>query len=302
MAYSATVRLILISCPGDVPQQDLAIVRKQIYRWNVAWGPRLGTVLLPVSWSENAAAELGAPAQKILDQQLIDDCDCCIALFANRLGTPYGDAASGTAHEIDQFIASSRYVAVLRSRRKVDAAAVDHEQAAKLGHYLAAQQSRGIILQYRDDAELIDHVVQILVRLAEMAPVGRPNDTGSVSSQADLSTRPIGVQVRLDAQPRPERYGEPLVASDWHLVVQNAGDTVATNVRIVVESLAGRDQPWLILGSDNGIYEFDQFLPGQNQRLRVIADQAENKKARCTVSWSDDKGDHVNEMILSLDE
>jgi hypothetical protein len=86
MSYNATVRRLLISCPGDIPQADLAIVRRAISRWNAVYGHQFASVIVPVSCGSNAAAEFGRHPQEILNEQLVDDCNICVAIFANRLG------------------------------------------------------------------------------------------------------------------------------------------------------------------------------------------------------------------------
>jgi hypothetical protein len=67
----------------------------------------------------------------VINDQLVDACDMGIALFATRLGTPTRDSVSGTANEIER-LSAGRPVEVLRSRRPVDLARVDLEQAQKL--------------------------------------------------------------------------------------------------------------------------------------------------------------------------
>jgi hypothetical protein len=51
------------------------------YRWNVLLGEQFQHVVVPVSWSEHAAAEFGQPPQDILNRQLVDVADLGIAVF-----------------------------------------------------------------------------------------------------------------------------------------------------------------------------------------------------------------------------
>ena len=137
MSYSAVVRRALISSPSDVPGQDLLIIQRTINRWNGLYGYQMGAVVLPISWGTHAAAQFGEPPQDIINSQLVEDADICIAVFANRLGTATARAESGTAEEITRVYESGGYVGVLRSRRQVDAAHLDFQQAAELQGYLA---------------------------------------------------------------------------------------------------------------------------------------------------------------------
>lgn len=107
------MRRLLISCPGHVPLGDLATVQKVINRWNGIYGEQSGAVVVPTPWGRHAAAELGRPPQDLLNEQLVDKCDICLAIFANRLGTPTASAESGTAEEVERLSSSNKYVGVL---------------------------------------------------------------------------------------------------------------------------------------------------------------------------------------------
>lgn len=111
MAYQGTVRRCLISSPSDVPEADLAIVHKTINHWNGIYGERYGSVIIPISWGSHAAAEFGRGPQAILNDQLVDSCDMCIAMFWVRLGTPTAENESGSAEEIKRLSERGKYVA-----------------------------------------------------------------------------------------------------------------------------------------------------------------------------------------------
>jgi hypothetical protein len=134
VSYSGVVRRLLVSCPGDVPDHDLVIIRQAINHWNGVYGEDFGTALIPISWSEHAAAEFGQAPQSIINNQLVDKYDGCIAIFANRLGTPTEIAESGTAEEIHRLADSGKYVAILRSARHIDASRLDLAEATRLAN------------------------------------------------------------------------------------------------------------------------------------------------------------------------
>ena len=162
MAYSALVRRLLISCPGDVPVTNLAIVQKAVNRWNGIYGESFGAAVIPTSWGTHAAAEFGGSPQEILNRQLVDRSDICLALFANRLGTPTALAESGTAEEIERIANGGKYVAILRSRRPVDISLINLEQAQNLERYLARIGANALVLDYATDDELSQKVDTIL--------------------------------------------------------------------------------------------------------------------------------------------
>ena len=84
MVYSVLARRLLISCPGGIPTTDLSLIQKAITRWNGIYGENFETAIIPISRGAHAAAEFGDAPQKLLNKQLVDRCDMCLALFAKR--------------------------------------------------------------------------------------------------------------------------------------------------------------------------------------------------------------------------
>ena len=113
MAYPTLALHLLISAPGDVPLEDMAVIRKTISQWNLNLGRLVGLTVLPVSWTEHAVAEFGERPQAVLNHQIVAEADLAVALFYDRLGTPTGRAESGTAEEIKVVVEASKSVAVL---------------------------------------------------------------------------------------------------------------------------------------------------------------------------------------------
>ena len=113
MAYPTLALHLLISAPGDVPLADMSIIRKTISQWNLNLGRHVGLTVLPVSWTEHAVAEFGERPQEILNDQIVEGADLAVALFQDRLGTPTGEAESGTAEEIKVLVEAGKSVAVL---------------------------------------------------------------------------------------------------------------------------------------------------------------------------------------------
>lgn len=164
MAYPATVLRALISCPSDVAIDDVRGIQTAIGRWNVLLGERFGAIVVPVHWSEHAAAAFGAPPQDILNEQLVDTVDFGIAVFWSRLGSPTQVAESGTAEEINRIAAARKPLSVLRCTRPAEAVSVDPQQLAGLAAYLDELRGHALILSYRDDAELASRVDTVLTR------------------------------------------------------------------------------------------------------------------------------------------
>jgi DNA-binding transcriptional regulator LsrR (DeoR family) len=188
MAYKGTIRHCLISSPRDVPQADLAIVHKTINHWNGIYGGRYGSVIIPISWGSHAAAEFGRGAQAILNDQLVDSCDMCLAIFWARLGTRTAKNESGSAEEIERLSARGKYVAILRCIRDVPQN-TDIGQLDRLNKYLKKLESKSFIMDYENDAELGTRVENILVRgvdldQTEPAPLTGPQGLLQIAAVA----------------------------------------------------------------------------------------------------------------------
>src|SRR3954451_19309993 len=107
---------MLNPAPGDIPDEDLATVKRTASPWNWNTGRPSHLTVVPVSWSEHAVAEFGNRPQEVLNGQLIEGADMALALFVGRLGTPTGAAQCGTLEEIDRMVEAGKQVSVLVRR------------------------------------------------------------------------------------------------------------------------------------------------------------------------------------------
>jgi hypothetical protein len=227
MSFQGTVLQCLISSPSDVPLDDLATVRLEINRWNATYGRAFGTAIMPISWGTNAAAEFGQPPQDILNRQIVDQCDMCIAIFAARLGTPTKNAVSGTAEEIERLLATGKYVAVLRSERGVKPSKTDPDQLKELEQYLSKISENGLVMTYSTNDELATNV-QMIMASAAMRDHTR--------SAAELDRAGYA-----DVWPRVEHEDRSLSGGrlyrNWYLALANVGSAPARDVYIKTEPI-----------------------------------------------------------------
>lgn len=277
VAYSAVVQRLLISCPGDIPRLDLTVVHQAITRWNGIYGEQFGAVVLPISWGEHAATEFGRPPQDVINEQLVDRCDCCLALFGNRMGTPTAVAASGTAEEIERLSNGQKYVGVLRSRRLIDPSTIDLAEAVRLEAYLKGIQRTSLVLEYADDAQLARHVDTLL---------------SVVVSRDQARATDLLAKTRVaEVWPRLVREG-----TQWLLVLHNTGDAVAGEVRVVIDN-----QHWEIVADHHRMPpRVAALAPGGEVRFLVIAGFSAPRTALCTVTWNDYRGEQTNSASLRL--
>ncbi|WP_143175209.1 hypothetical protein [Cryptosporangium aurantiacum] len=287
MAFSASVRRVLISCPGDVPRSDLTVIHHAINRWNGVYGERFASVVLPISWGTHAAAQFGGTPQDLLNRQLVDRCDFCIAIFANRLGTPTSNAESGTAEEIERLGEAGKYVAVLRSNREVSRSNIDLQQAVKLDEYLKRLTSKALILEYEDDLTLGNQVETILVAAVQSEITRTRMELPEPTSAALIIPRVVSEdRVRTDSK------GRVRTSRNWYLVLENTGEVPAENVSVKFESSEPDSPPWDIHRSNSSTgADVEIIAPGASIRLILFAALGMASQVKCTVTWSDGRGD-----------
>jgi hypothetical protein len=302
MSYSVVAHRMLISCPSDVPVDDLRVVHQAINRWNGVYGRAFGAAVLPISWGTHAAAEFGAPPQDIINKQLVDQSDICLALFASRLGTPTASAESGTAEEIERISDNGGYVAILRSRRTLDPKGIDHEQAIRLDQYLAKIKSNALVLEYASDNELSQEVDTVLVSAVS-------NSQGRVGAQLQQSAGQAPLLI-AEIWPRVESAeqfasfggrGQPVRIRDWFIVLTNTGGAPAQNVTITLKPISEGDIPWRIFSdTPNSEPQIDVLAPNGEARFQLLVVDQMPIQMNCVVSWSDQRGRQQNTATLRL--
>jgi hypothetical protein len=270
----------------------------EINRWNGVYGPGFRTAITPISWGLHAAAEFGQTPQEILNKQLVDRCDMCIAIFARRLGTATRNAESGTAEEIERLRDANKYVAILRSRRPVDLPAGSLNQAKKLEQYLKKISSYGLILEYSNDVELVGQLNNIL-------PAAVASDqTRSVTELAHATGIPqtyAEVWPRLESADRirTSSRGQINTSRNWSLVLANTGTSPARDVRFKLEAPDGGTTWRVMERSEDGKPDIEILAPhGGEARFPVFPVLAAGPQARCTVTWTDERGEQSNTATL----
>src|SRR5260370_13833055 len=127
MSFPANVLMVMIASPGDV-QDERRIVTEELYRWNNANAVSRRLVLQPVKWETHSTPESGAPAQDLIDANLLHNADIIVGIFGNRIGTPTDRHPSGTVGEIKDQITARKQAMIYFSRVPVDIKTVDFEQ------------------------------------------------------------------------------------------------------------------------------------------------------------------------------
>ncbi|WP_328304493.1 hypothetical protein [Actinomycetospora sp. NBC_00405] len=295
MTYRATALRMLISCPGDVEDSDLAAVRRAITRWNVLLGEEFEHVVVPVSWSEHAASEFGEPPQDILNRQLVDVVDMGLAIFWGRLGTPTGTAESGTAEEIMHLHAAGKPVSVLRCVKPVPPRG-DHEERARLDKYLNEQvRPKALLVEYEDSGALERQVDTILNRLVRRHEKDWEPATPSGGRRGRSHIIPS-----IDSQHVTEysSKGQPKSKTKKRLVFTNEGGSEARDITWRLEPAPGGDPSGLpYVGGDE-----DQTIPvlaaGASTGYPLLGHMGTASQVVCHVDWLDDGNERHNETTL----
>lgn len=152
MSYTATTFNVMIASPGDVASER-AIVRDVVYEWNAVHSGARKIVLLPVGWETHSSPEMGAPAQQIINNQVLNKCDLLVGVFWTRIGTPTKKHLSGTVEEIEEHILSGKPAMLYFSSQPVAMDTVDLDQVQRLKEFKQSCQSRGLYEGYDSHAE-----------------------------------------------------------------------------------------------------------------------------------------------------
>jgi len=152
VSYTANTFNVMIASPGDVASER-AIIRDVVYEWNAVHSGTRKIVLLPVGWETHSSPEMGAPAQQIINRQVLNKCDLLVGVFWTRLGTPTEKHLSGTVEEIEEHIASGKPAMLYFSSQPVAMDTVDLDQIQKLKAFKQSCQSRGLYEGYDSHGE-----------------------------------------------------------------------------------------------------------------------------------------------------
>ncbi|WP_295747824.1 hypothetical protein [Undibacterium sp.] len=152
MSFFAQVFRVLIASPSDVSiERDIAV--RAIQDWNDLNALQRNLVLLPVRWETHSAPEYGKRPQEIINKQLVDDCDLLVGIFWTRLGSPTGNAESGTVEEIERIAQTGRPVMLYFSKAKQDLDKIEIDQLQKLRDFKNKTFPNALVESYADHVE-----------------------------------------------------------------------------------------------------------------------------------------------------
>jgi hypothetical protein len=297
MTYSATAFRLLLSAPSDVPQDDIRAAVESVIRWNVIYGQQSAAVVVPTNWASHSVATYGMRPQEALNAQLVDESDIVIALFWHRLGSPTGEADSGTLEEIERAHANGAYVGILRCKRPLPPTEVDTAQLNSLNEFYDRVESFSLLVDYEDGGELKSHVDSIL---AAATTAARTRVRAEAEANSDLPA-PAEVWPRIETSPVTETdaRGRLRTKNQHRLVVSNIGATAARNVRwrLELEDDSQDGALPLLLEPPSPI---EVLAPRGDVAYTIFATAAAARQFRAVVQWEDPAGEHENAATLRL--
>lgn len=164
MTYNATVINVIIASPGDV-SQERRIVRDVIDEWNAINAEERSLVLMPKGWESHSFPEMGERPQEVINKQILNNCDLLIAVFWTRLGSPTGEAPSGTVEEIQEHLKADKPAMIYFSSAPARPDRVDSAQYTALKEFKEACRKNGLVEEYDSPAEFREKLGRQLAQI-----------------------------------------------------------------------------------------------------------------------------------------
>ena len=191
--YTTTTFQILISCPGDVAERFLPIIKETVISMNTSlkdveevledrFGTRIDLEIM--YWGENGRGEflIDKTGQDVLNEQLVNNSDGTIGLFYRRLGTKTDRYPSGTVEELEKTLERGKRAAIIFiSNRDSERLTFDSDESLKeygrLQEYLeeVRKTRRGLIINCTPEGlkeQLKRQLQEILRSVSKSMPQG----------------------------------------------------------------------------------------------------------------------------------
>lgn len=298
MAFSALVLQLLLSAPGDLPEEHKSLIQRSIRLWNNQQARFYGIHFSSTDWKEGGTPEFGDYAQGVLNEQIVDDSDAAVVVFTDRLGTPTQEHESGTAEEISRLREAGKDVAVLLNhcvRPPLTGPAV--KEKARLDKYIATVGKQAFIGQYDSEQRLTEVMGALLTRIAgkfrreaerSLAPPTAPEGDLGDEEPEDES---MGVWPRIEVSESAESDGRGQIRTrrNWALVLESNINSPVRDVGFRYEDGQGNrvddfDLRW------NGHQKVEVLPPHGSVRFPILQAWGSPDTAMCVVSWTDSAG------------
>lgn len=254
MAQPGWMFRVLVASPSDCTQER-KIIPEVIAAWNAVNSVNTSAILEPVLWETHSRPAMGDRPQALLNRQLVDHCDLVVGAFWTRLGTPTGEAESGTVEEIEQFIEAKKPVLLYFSSLPVVPDSLDMDQYKALVAYRGSLKQRGLYWEYDDLSgfreQLQRHLASTMIDLIrDSTSMPMPGHVTAEVSKADpLEEQRRALRVfsddfdaflrRLSADWNAERDSDPHNIDDGKYIMARAVDELVHFRSMITHDASG---------------------------------------------------------------
>ncbi|GEM_PF-3187165 len=194
MPRQSAVYEVLIASPSDV-LTERRVLAEVLEDWNSAHSRSRAISLQALRWELDGVPASGARPQEILNKQLVENADILMAVFGARLGTPTGQAASGTVEEIEHFRRQGKPVLLYFSEADIPHNH-DAEQFRLLAEYRKSLEVHTFYQTFRDVEELRRRATRDLAHTINTLALGptKPIREKAATNQSEFASVSLQAQ------------------------------------------------------------------------------------------------------------
>lgn len=238
MSYLAYTFNVMIASPGDVASER-AIVRDVIYEWNAVHSGTRKIVLLPVGWETHSSPEMGAPAQEIINSQVLVKCDLLVGIFWTRIGTPTEKHLSGTVEEIEEHVTSGKPAMLYFSSQPVAEGTADPSQVQMLNEFKKSCRGRSLYESYDSHSEFKEKFyrhLQLKVNEHPLFQMADVSQTDTTITESHTKIPNLSPEARILLKEASQDGGGTILHARYI-----GGTTIQTNGKNLIPSNDRRD-------------------------------------------------------------
>ncbi len=165
-------------------------IQKSVDSFNNSLGEANKVHLALKNWSTNSYPESGDKPQTLLNKQLVEDSDMCVAIFWTKFGSPTDKYGSGTEEEIEIMLSQKKQVFMYFINSTIDPKKLDYAQYQKVQDFKNNYKDRGLYVEVTPEElekrflnDLCAHFLNIF-NSGSGIPSRRPSSLLSVSSNS----------------------------------------------------------------------------------------------------------------------
>lgn len=297
MPFNARVVRVLIASPSDTPNER-RLLREVMEDWNSQHAEATHVMLLPVIWERDAVPELGDRPQAIVNRQIVDAADVLVGTFWTRLGTPTGEAASGTVEEIEKFVRAGKPVLLYFSSQPVVPDSIDAEQYAALIQFRKEVGKQGLYDVYATEQELwrkFSRAITQVVRDNIGSDADRSLDVLAITSGRPQAS-PIATVRREREASGFDNKGNPKYRSRERIVVENRGTAPAEQLQFEFELPPG------VQGQVPHVFAeapVTRLVPGASVEFPLMLSMATAPQWEVVLRWREGEVEHEDRQTVS---